>query len=112
MERNEYNQLILCILMVFNNDISLAFNWTGQLLCRPQHQVITPPGSQDLNMRPCLALMISSSLPSTSRQNIKSHNALVGATDAGLPAPSVITLTISIKIKGMMTATILSIAIN
>jgi len=49
-------------------------------------------------MRARLALMISSSLPSTSRQNTKSHNTLVGATDVGLPAPSVITLTIIIKI--------------
>lgn len=62
-------------------------------------------------MRTRLALMISSSLPSTRRQNMKSHNALVGATDSRLPAPSTIILTIIIKIKGMMTATIHSIAI-
>ncbi|WP_162901841.1 hypothetical protein [Aeromonas hydrophila] len=111
MDRDEYNHLILCILIVFNNDLSLAFNWTGQLLCKPQHQVITPPGSQGFNMRARLALMISSSLPSTSRQNVKSHHALVDATDFGLPVPSTIILTIIIKIKGMMTATIHSIAI-
>jgi len=111
MARDAHNYLILCALMFFDNDLSLAFNWTGQLLCRPQHQVITPPGSQGFNMRTRLALMISSSLPSTRRQNMKSHHALVGATDSRLPAPSTIILTIIIKIKGMMTATIHSIAI-
>ncbi|HHQ4582535.1 hypothetical protein SJR98_18040 [Aeromonas hydrophila] len=50
-------------------------------------------------MRTRLALMISSSLPSTSRQNVKSHHALVDATDFGLPVPSIITLAIIIKIK-------------
>ncbi|AZU49015.1 hypothetical protein C3B79_3263 [Aeromonas hydrophila] len=59
-----------------------------------------------------LALMISSSLPSTSRQNIKSHHTLVVATDSRLLAPSTITLTIIIKIKEMMTVVILSIAMN
>ncbi|KWR66869.1 hypothetical protein ATO50_12335 [Aeromonas hydrophila] len=93
-----HNLLILCALIVFNNDLSLALDWTGQLLCRPQHQVITPLGSQGFNMRARLALMISSSLPSTSSQNIKSHLALVGATNLGPPAPSVITLAIIIKI--------------